>query len=74
MFLYSRANGKSRRIAGTGTVVPGEGVIANLVQLDFNELNAALNDHGQIAFVANVSDGSASRTALIVATPGNGAK
>jgi len=39
MYLYSRATGQLRRIAGTGTAVPGEGMIVDLTQLDFTELH-----------------------------------
>src|SRR5204863_6912909 len=72
MYLYSAANGKLRRIAGTGTAVSGEGTITDLVHLDFTELNTALNERGQIAFTAKIFDGTTNRLALVLASPGNG--
>jgi hypothetical protein len=71
MYLYSRATGALRRLFGTGTVIPGVGTIVNMEQfgLPFALSNAALNDRGQIGFVATVTDGTTSRSALLVATP-----
>lgn len=72
VYLYVGATGKLRRIAGIATSIPGFGVIANLHDR-FRLLlgDTALNDLGQITFVANVTEGNTTRLALLVATPGD---
>ena len=70
VYLYTRATGNLRRIAGKGTLVPGEGTITD-VQLGFFSYNTDLNDLGQIVFVASITDGTTTRQAMVLATPGN---
>ena len=72
MYLYSSATGRLRRVAGTRTLVPGAGMITDLNQPGRLIGFTALNDHGQVAFVAHVSDGTTTRLALVLASPGNG--
>jgi hypothetical protein len=72
MYLYSGADRTVQRIVGKGTEIPGEGTIADLVHLDFTELNTALNERGQMAFTAKIFDGTTNRLALVLASPGNG--
>jgi hypothetical protein len=51
--------------------VPGAGTIVNLEQYGapFPFSFATLNDRGQVAFVATVSDGTTTRTALLLGSP-----
>jgi hypothetical protein len=81
LYLYSRASGALRRVAGIGTVVPGAGTIVSLEQFigvqppppppttSFPGSFAALNDRGQVAFAATVTDGIVVRGVLLLATP-----
>jgi len=73
MYVYSSATGTLRRIGGIGTAIPGAGVIVDLNQFGRLAGYTAFNDHGQIALVANVTDGTTIRRALLLATPSNGA-
>jgi hypothetical protein len=78
MYLYSHARKKIKRVAGTGSVLPGIGTILSLEQgiitpttplSGIPASDAALNDRGQIAFAAVVTDGLSSRGVLLLATP-----
>ena len=72
MYLYKGTTGRLQRVAGIGTQIFGGGVISSMH--DRYKLllsDTALNDHDQIAFVANVTEGTTNRVALLVATPNN---
>jgi len=66
--LYVSSPGGLRLVVRTGTVIPGVGTIATLSAPDFPIpwSGGAVNEHGQIAFAATLTDG---RTVLILATP-----
>jgi hypothetical protein len=67
IFLWSR--GVLTQVARTGTVVPGVGTIASLDQYGTGLPHGYvdLNDRGQVAFAAVLTDGGG---ALLLATPG----
>jgi hypothetical protein len=70
IYLYSGAGKRLRRIAGTQTTIPGVGTIIDLKQSGALSGFTALNDHGQMAFVARISDGATTRLAMVLASPG----
>ena len=72
VYVYQGATGELQRMGGIGTAIPGAGVIVDLNQSGRLAGYTAFNDHGQIALVANVTDGTTIRRALLLATPSNG--
>jgi len=80
VYYYSGATKVLRRLTGIGTVIPGYGVVVSLEQvgaLVFPGVpvtgvpfsNMALNDLGQVAFAATVTDGATVYGALLMGTP-----
>jgi hypothetical protein len=67
VFLWS--HGSLTLVAETGTVIPGVGTIASLDQYGTGLPNGlvSLNDRGQVAFTAVLTDGG---VVLLMATPG----
>jgi hypothetical protein len=68
--LYLFSHGTLSLVARTGTVIPGVGTIATLDFFNTGQETtsyARLNDHGQVAFGATLTDGSG---VLLIATPG----
>ena len=63
--VYVWSKGQLHLVARAGTVVPGLGAITG-VDTQSAYTGTQINDRGQIAFVAGMSDGS---TAVVVATP-----
>ena len=79
-YYYSSGTKTLRRLAGIGTVIPGHGTIVSLEQVGalvfpgvpvtgvpFSYM--ALNDRGQVAFVATVTDGATVYGVLLLGTP-----
>src|SRR5207244_12815159 len=62
--FYVYSQGLFHLVAGTGTVIPGVGTISSVVSFLIN--GGTLNDSGQIAFWATLTDG---RGVLLLATP-----
>ncbi len=80
VYYYSGATRKMRRLAGIGTVIPGYGTIVSLEQIGaqifppppvggFPISNTTLNDLGQVAFAATLTDGVNVYGALLMGTP-----
>jgi hypothetical protein len=80
VYYYSGATKKLRRLAGIGTVIPGYGTIVSLEQLGaqvfppppvggFPISNMTLNDLGQVAFAATITDGVTVYGVLLMGTP-----
>jgi hypothetical protein len=80
VYYYSGGTKKLRRLVGIGTVIPGYGTIVSLEQvgalvfpgpgvsgLPFSYM--ALNDIGQVGFVATVTDGVTVYGVLLLGTP-----
>ena len=70
--LYVRVGGVLRLVARTGTVIPGVGTVAGLVNslgITFPSSGAIINNRGQVLFSALLTGGSNS-TVLLLATPG----
>ena len=68
--LYVRAGGTMRLVARTGTVIPGVGTVAGLLNnpfVTFPSGGSIINTRGQVLFSAVLTDGT---TALLLATPG----
>jgi len=68
--LYVRAGGTMRLVARTGTVIPGVGTIAGLLNNEFVNFpsgGSIINNRGQVLFSAVLTDGT---TRLLLATPG----
>ena len=79
-YYYSSGTKTLRRLAGIGTVIPGHGTIVSLEQVGalvfpgvpvtgvpFSSM--ALNDRGQVAVVATVTDGATVYGVLLLGTP-----
>jgi hypothetical protein len=64
LYVKEQANGALRVVARTGTTIPGVGTIGSVTPLFDN--GGALNDSGQVFFLATLTDGSG---VLLVATP-----
>ncbi len=80
VYYYSSAAKKLRRIAGIGTEIPGYGIVVSLEQVGslvypgvpvtgvpFS--NMAMNDLGQVAFAATITDGVTVYSVLLLGTP-----
>jgi len=69
--LYVLSTDGLRLVARTGTMIPGVGTISGLTAPSFPIpwSGGAINEHGQIAFAATLTDGN---TVLLLATPGQG--
>ncbi len=80
VYYYSGGTKKLRRLAGIGTIIPGYGVVVSLEQVGalvfpgvpvtgvpFSYM--ALNDRGQVAFAATVTDGVTVYGVLLMGTP-----
>ncbi len=80
VYYYSSATKELRRLGGIGTVVPGYGTVVSLEQVGalvfpgvpvtgvpFSYM--ALNDLGQVAFAATVTDGVTVYGVLLMGTP-----
>jgi hypothetical protein len=69
--LYVRVGGVLRLVARTGTVIPGVGTVAGLVNslgITFPSSGAIINNRGQVLFSALLTGGGNS-TVLMLATP-----
>jgi hypothetical protein len=69
--LYVRVGGVLRLVARTGTVIPGVGTVAGLVNslgITFPSSGAIINNRGQVLFSALLTGGGNS-TVLLLATP-----